>query len=69
MSSTSLNPGPFIALGLQPWPIVVIIHDCYIPRSAREVVNAAKSASPELIAAILACRSFQAHQRALKSVN
>jgi hypothetical protein len=69
MSSTSLNPGPFIALGLQPWPIIVVIHDCYVPRSVDQALAMAKAASPELIAAILACRSFQAQQAASKSVN
>ncbi len=61
--STDLNIVPFLALGLQPWPIFVVIEDCYVPKSAQQVLEAAIDASIELIGAILSCRGLQAEQQ------
>lgn len=47
---------------LVPWPLVLLLEDCYAPKSAIHVINAVSKIDPETIAATFACEAFLAEQ-------
>lgn len=47
---------------LELWPVVVVIEDCHVPGWAEGVLEMARNADFATIAAIIACRAYQAEQ-------